>query len=148
MSEPKPFTVPAPTVATEIPAKRESSRANRGPNFFLEPRPDEGFPEGWLAKSFDDATWYEVALPGVWEEGEVLKGERKGEPITRLTGDAQEATRQLREAADALGIGVSIKYFPVLYKGGAKKGQEVPGMVLIKYLGQARKQRREKATEE
>ena len=145
MTEPKqPFTIPAPVVATEIPLRRESQGArNRGPNLFLEPHPDEGFPEGWLAKSYDDGSWYDVGpVPGGYETDTARRGKNKGAEIQRMSGMAAEVTRQLREAANELGIGVSIKYFPVLYKSGAKKGQEIPGQVLVKYLGINRKQKK------
>lgn len=144
MASPKPFSIPAPSVATEIPAKRESAGArDRGPNLFLQPQ--EGFPKGYLWKSFEDGKWYDLPVSGGWVVDTIKKGTRKGQEVDRLEGDAAEVVRQLREAAAALGIGVAIKYFPVLIKGGAKKGQEAPDMVLIKYLGQQRKQKRTKA---
>lgn len=146
MASPKQFSIPAPVEATEIPARRESTASkDRGPNLFLQPQ--EGFPKGYLWKSFETGRWYDVPVAGGWEVVKLQKGPRKGEETEKLTGDAQEVVRQLREAATALGIGVSVKTAAVYYKGGPKKGQEVPGQVLIKYLGTTRKQRRSGAAE-
>lgn len=141
MAEPQPFTIPAPVKATEIPPKRDTG-ANHGPNEFLVKRPPQ-FPDGWLAKSYDDNDWYDVGpVQGHWETGEVLKGKNKGAPIDRMTGQAEEVRRQLREAAAALGIGVSIKYFAVVNKAGTG---ELKDRLLIKYLGQKAKQYTKKA---
>lgn len=140
MSAPKQFSITAPVVATEIPAKRESAaRVERGPNLFLAPHPESGFPEGYLFKSYTDGVWYDLPVEGGWVVDTIAKGPNKGQETERLDGDAAEAVRQLREAATTLGIGVAIKFFPVYFKGGAKKGQEDPSKVLIKYLGQKRK---------
>lgn len=141
MSAPKPFALPAPVKATEIPLRRESAGArDRGPNLYLQAQP--GFPKGWLMKSFEDGEWYDQSVQGTWAEVKLTKGANKGKTVEKMTGDAMEATRQLREAATTLGIGVSIKYFPEYYKGGAKKGEEIPGRVLLKYIGIPRKQPR------
>ncbi len=108
--------------------------ADRGPNLFLD--------NGWLQQSYEQEATMDVVADGTFEEYTMKKGAHKGEPATRLTGDAQEVTRQLREAAKALGIGVAIKYFPVVHRG-----KEVKGKVLVKYLGTVRKaERKPKAT--
>lgn len=141
MSAPKQFSIPAPVKATEIPQKRESAGSrNRGPNLFLQPQ--DGFPKGYLWKSFEDGDWYDLPVSGGLVLVEGKRGKSKGQEIEKLDGDAAEVVRQLREAATALGIGVSVKYFDVLAKGGPNKGQPVAGKILIKYLGQPRKQRR------
>lgn len=134
------FTIPQPTEATEVPALRSGKgRKDYGPNLFLEPHPEHKAPEGYLALSFDTGKWYEIPVAGKWEEVTMTKGKNKGQTTKRLSGDAAEVTRQLREAAAKLDIGVSIKYFPVLNK----QKREVPGQVLIKYLGTTRKQPRQ-----
>lgn len=146
MSAPKQFNITAPVRATEIPAKRERS-VDHGPNLFLEPHPESGFPHGYLMESYEQGAWFDLPVEGGWEVGEVTKGPNKGQEVDRLYGDAVEVSRQLREAATALSIGVSIKTFPVLFKSGAKKGQEDPTRILIKYLGQKRKAPRKPKTE-
>lgn len=134
-----------PVAATEIPPRRQTSTKDRGPNLFLEPHPETGFPDGWLAKSFDDGVWYDVGpVQGHWEDGVIQKGKRKGETVRRMVGDAAEVTRQLREAAAVLEIGVSVKYFPVRNKNGT----EAKDRVMVKYLGTNRKQRKESTDEE
>lgn len=138
-----------PVPATEVPPLRSTSAKDKGPNPFLEPHPHtdpaQNFPEGWLAKSYDDGVWYDVGpVQGHWEDGEIRKGGRKGQPTRRMVGDAAEITRWLRDAATELGIGVSIKYFPVKNKNGT----EAKDRVLVKYLGTNRKQRKSKDGEE
>jgi hypothetical protein len=141
VSAPKPFSIPAPVKSTEPPKQRQTAPKDRGPNLFLD--------NDWLAQSYNDDEWYDVGpVDGQWEEGTVQKGKRKGEAVQRMTGVAQEVTRQLREAAMALGIGVAIKYTPVTYKSGAKVGQEIPGKILVQYLGIERKQSRKNADTE
>jgi hypothetical protein len=132
-----------PVVTAEVPKQRQTKGREYGPNLFLAPHPEAGAPEGWLAKSFDDGNWYELTVQGHFEEGTVNKGVNKGKPVSRVVGDAQEVTRQLREAAAHLGVGVSIKYFPVTNKNGS----EAKDRLTVKYLGTNRKQRREAAAE-
>jgi len=103
---------------------------------------------GWLQQSFDDGDWYDVnggqPINGGLVEVEIVKGNRKGQMTERLDGDVAEVTRQLREAAEQLGIGVSIKY----YNATTKAGKEIPGKTIVKYLGQKRKAaRKPKPTE-
>lgn len=147
MAAPKVFSLAPPTEATEIPAKRESG-VNHGPNLFLQADPANGFPEGWFMKSYTTGKWFDV--PGVTGDFAVKKiksGPNQGKEVEQPTGDVAEVTRQLREAANTLGLGVSIKYFPMVYKSGPKKDQEIPGKWVVKYLAQNRKQRREKPAE-
>lgn len=141
MASPKP--IPRPTVATEIPAKRDSG-VERGPNPYLEPDLEGGAPNGWFMQSYETGKWMDIGpVSGAWVASEITKGERKGETVDRLEGDAMLVTRQLRDAANQLGLGVSIKYWEVYYKSGPKKGEPVPGQMVVKYLAQNRKQRRE-----
>lgn len=150
MGAPKPFTIKRPVVATEIPPPRQGKApVDHGPNQFLQPDPDNGFPDGWLAESYKNGLWYDVqGVTGEFVMGVIEHGKRKGEPVERMTGDLLEVTRQIREAADTLGIGVAIRYFPAVYRSGPKKDQEIPGTWVVKYLGQNRKQRREKTPAE
>ena len=140
MASPKPFSIGVPTEATEIPQRRARAGRDYGPNLFLEKHPESGAPQGYLMQSYNADKWYDVPVQGYWEEGTIQKGVRKGQPTERLVGDAAEVVRQLREAAAALGIGVSIKYAAETFKSGAKKGQEVPERIVVKYLGTERKQ--------
>lgn len=149
MASPEPFKIPRPKLATDIPARVKPTRAkkDRGPNFFLEPIPPgtpgvkDGFPDGWLKLSYDIGKWFDCGpVTGAIELGTIVKGEHKGEPTERLTGVAVEIRRQLNEAAKLHGIGVSIKYFQAV----DRNGNELPGQMLIKYLGQNRKQRKDK----
>lgn len=148
MGAPKPFTIPTPTVAASAPVRTRGSRVDHGPNFFLQPIPpgtvgvENGYEDGWLALSYSTGMWFDIPCDGEFVQGEALRGKNKGQPVTRLVGPAKEITRQLREAADELGIGVAIEYQYVTYKSGAKKDQEIPGKLLLQYLGKERKQRR------
>lgn len=128
----------APAAGTGL-APRVVNRATRNaePNPFLD--------NGWLLKSYEEKKDYVVTVPGAWEMGEVKKGERKGDPIERLTGDAAEVTRLLRDGADKLGIGVAIQYtIPTKKVKGVDV--DVPGMVNVHYMGKQRKQARKTKT--
>lgn len=160
MASPKPFSIATPTLATEIPAKREGGRAgvDHGPNFFLQAIKQAdavGLPEdflkymadakwsvSWFELSYAKGVWFDVPASGDFVMGVIEKGKNKGREVERMTGDLLEITRQLREAADTLKLGVAIKYFPQVYKSGAKQGQEVPGKWIVKYLAGNRKQKR------
>lgn len=157
MASPTPFKIPTPKLATDVPEReyRARPKKDRGPNFFLEPIPPgtrgvkDGYPEGWLKLSYDVGKWFDCGpVEGSIELGTIMKGSRKGEPTERLTGFAVEIRRQLNEAAKllstgGLNIGVSIKYFQAV----DSKGNELPGQMLIKYLGQNRKQRKPRETQ-
>lgn len=123
--------IQAPSVSAEKLTRNAPNRTpvDRGPNLFLD--------NGWLAQSRDTGNTLEVTVAGQFEEYEMRKGEHKGELAEKVTGDAAEVTRQLREAAQALGIGVSIKYFPVV-----NRGKEVKGKLTVRYLATKRKTRR------
>jgi len=122
-----PLEISAP-VASAAPIERRAGRGvDHGPNLFLD--------NGWLKASYDSGKTYELTVNGKWEESAIQKGQNKGQPVQRLTGDAAEVVRQLREAANTLGIGVTIKDYPVQNRAG----KEVAGKLLIKYLGIKRK---------
>jgi hypothetical protein len=101
---------------------RRASRTS-GPNPFLD--------NGWLEESYTNGQDYEVGpVSGWYEEGVIQRGERAGEPTTRLAGDAATVVSMLRTAANKLGIGVTIEVVP------AKRGKN---MVIVKYMGKTRK---------
>ena len=134
-----------PVESTEIPQRRASTRRNTGPNPFLQPisrgvtpvAPD-GYEEGWLALSYDLGKWFDVPVEGHYEVATRKYGASKGEEYQKVAGDAAEVARMLREAADKLGVGVSIKYADVKRKNGTV----VPNQLMVKYLGTVRKQQR------
>lgn len=105
-------------------------------------QPNPFLDNGWLKESYDTNTDYQVTVDGTWEESKVLKGPRKGEPMERLTGEAADVTLMLRNAANRLGIGVSIQYSIPTYKSGKNKGEEIAGKVTVHYLGKERKRPR------
>jgi len=118
----------AAPVPSATPIERRAGRAvQHGPNLFLN--------NGWLLDSYNNGRTDEIIVDGEWVEDTIKKGEKKGQPVMRLTGDAAEVVRQLREAATELNIGVTIKDYPVLNRNN----KEVKGKVLIKYLGINRK---------
>lgn len=125
--------IQAPTKsATGMPRRAGRASVDHGPNLFLD--------NGWLLQSYETGEPYEVPVEGEFIQDTIKKGARKGEPTERLTGDAAEVVRQLREAANELNIGVAIKYYEVLNKNKTVK----KGWVLVKYQGVARKQRQSK----
>ena len=100
---------------------RRASRTS-GPNPFLD--------NGWLEESYNTGQDYEVGpVAGTYEDGVIQRGERAGEPTTRLVGDAATVVSMLRTAANKLGIGVSIEVVPTKRKG----------QVIVKYVGKDRK---------
>lgn len=111
-------------------APRQGTRARRdlGPNPFL----DKEWPYN-LQNSYDQGEAYSIEVAGERVEDVIHKGPRKGEPTTRLTGDAADAVVLVREAANLLGIGVSVQDSPAGRKGFVK----------VSYQGQKRKQKRE-----
>jgi hypothetical protein len=84
-----------------------------------------------LETSYQEGKDYEVGpIPGWYEDGTIMRGERAGEPTQRLAGDAATVVSMLRTAANKLNIGVSIEVVP------AKRGKN---MVIVKYMGKERK---------
>ena len=111
------------------PSQRGRAARNMGPNPFL----DSAWPFN-LKASYENAEAYEITVNGAYVDGVIEKGEKKGQKISRLTGDAADAVTLLRAAADKLGLGVSI---PMPLKAGATKGT-----LVVKYAGAKRKQAR------
>lgn len=125
----------APAVGPGL-VRRVNTRApaERGPNPFLD--------NGWLQASYDTGKDYFVTVDGGWEPSVIKKGPQRGEPTERLSGDAAEVVKLIRDAADKLNIGVAIQYSIPTRK---VKGNEVDiaGKVTIHYLGKRRKERRQ-----
>lgn len=115
----------APTPGSGMSRRRGTRTA--GPNPFLD--------EGWLQQSYDDGQDYELVVKGWWIDDTIKRGDRAGEPTTRLQGDAAEIVSLLRSAAAKLGIGVSVEVVPAL----GKNGKELKDTVVVKYLGKDRK---------
>lgn len=125
----------APAPGTGL-AKRVVNRTTSvaGPNPFLD--------NGWLKKSFDEGKDYVVTVDGGWEMQPAKRGANKGEPIEKLVGDAYKVTRMIRDAADKLGLGVTIQYsVPTVTKKvkGKDVTEDVPGKVNVHYQGKTRK---------
>ncbi len=113
---------------------RASTRTRRdlGPNHWLN--------ASWefsLKNSYDNAEAYELDFSGTFEETVVAKGKNKGEKTTKLTGEAADAVTLIRDAADHLGIGVSIRTKPA----------KARGKVTVTYQGQKRKIYKSKDTD-
>lgn len=109
-----------------------------GPNPFLDPKMDGNLEQSYRlfkAGKTAEAT-FEVTVAGKMENYTQSRGAQKGQPGTRLTGDADTVVRWLRDAAEQLGIGVSIRTVPAT----DSKGKEVPGKFTVIYRGQNRKQ--------
>lgn len=139
-----------PVESTEIPQRRNGrGKQDTGPNLFLQPIPKgvtpaapDGYEEGWLALSYDLGKWFDVPVEGHYETAQRAYGASKGEEYQKVVGDAADVTKMLREAADKLGIGVTIKYAEVKRKNGSV----VPNQLTVKYLGVVRKQSRKGET--
>lgn len=95
--------------------------------------------EGWMLRTYESGKAEEVTVPGAYIDG-VRKDRKTGEetPIQKLTGDAAQVVNLIRYAADALGIGVRVEVVPAKRKG----------YMVVKYLGQERRQRKEKPAAE
>lgn len=106
-------------VKTEAPDRRRGTTA--GPNPFLD--------NNWLSESYKDKQWREVTVTGKQETYIIKRGKEQGKEATKLTGDAGTVVKLLRDAADMLGLGVSIEVI---------KGKKV-GTFTVKYLGKVRK---------
>lgn len=132
-----------PVEATEIPQRRNGrGKRDTGPNLFTQPIPKgvtpaapDGYEEGWLALSYDLGKWFDVPVEGHYETAQRAYGASRGEEYQKVVGDAADVTKMLREAADKLGVGVSIKYAEVKRKNGSV----VPNQLTVKYLGTVRK---------
>lgn len=117
-----------------VPA-RQGSRAKRdlGPNPWL----DANWPFN-LQASYDQKTAFDIPFSGAVEMKPATRGKPKenGESVEKVTGDAFDAITMLRDAADKLDLGVSIR----TYTGKTPEGKVVPkGQVMVRYAGQKRK---------
>jgi hypothetical protein len=78
-------------------------------------------------------------VAGSFETYEMKRGKRAGETADKVTGEAAEVVRDLRDAAKRLGIGVAIETVVLTHASGKNKGQP-NGQITIKFLGQKRKE--------
>lgn len=104
--------------------KGTKTKRDLGPNIWLDPK--------WpfnLKTSYDQAKPFELDLPGKVENTVYTKGAKKGQPTTKLTGEAADAITLIREAAEKLQIGVAVQTRP------AKRA----GYITVAYQGQKRK---------
>jgi hypothetical protein len=109
-----------------------------GPNFFLDPKWEFN-----LKNSYDKKEPYKIVVAGTYVDSEYLRGKKKGEKMSRLTGDAADAVTLIRKAATKLGIGAAIRE----YTGKGPDGEVIPkGHVLIQYLGQKPREVKPKST--
>jgi hypothetical protein len=116
--------------------KRAGTHAKKdlGPNPWLDP--------AWpfnLKASYDSGEAYELVLAGKYEKSKYTRGKVKGEEYDKLTGDAADAVSLIRDAAEKLGLGVSIPVTPALIESGARKGQPRDGFFVVRYQAQKRK---------
>lgn len=128
-----PLDVSTLKVAKTTMPTRVGSRSGRdlGPNPFL----DLKWPYNLMA-SYENAEAYELTVSGTMETKPARRGKNKGEPVEVLTGDAYDTNALIRQAADKLGLGATIR----TYVGKDPKGKSIPaGKVLVKYMGQKRK---------
>lgn len=124
------FSALTPAKGTGI--VRKSSRS-AGVNPFLAE-------DSALQTSYQTGDDYYLDMPGAWEQTVYKRGAQKGEPTIGLTGDAAEVSRLLRDAANKLGIGVSIQYEPNA-EGEGKAPKR--GHIRVKFVAKERKQKRE-----
>jgi hypothetical protein len=102
-----PFTIDS------IKAKPTAAPKRNAP---VRPKRDLG-PNPWLDKTWDTGLWasynddqaYAADFPGALEMLPAKRGANKGELIEKVTGEASDAVVLIREAAEKLGIGVSIR---------------------------------------
>lgn|SRR5262245_4146830 len=120
---------------TTMPPRRGTrTKRDLGPNPWLD--------KDWefnLKSSYDNAEPYELDFQGEEKDDTVRKGVKKGQPIKRLSGDAADAQTLIRDAADKLGLGVSVVVTPAVHTSGVNKGKPRAGWFTVKYQGQKRK---------
>jgi hypothetical protein len=124
-----PFDVSAIKAKAAETPKRTSTRTKRdlGPNPWL----DKNWANGlWASYEADEA--YAADFKGAIENVPARRGKNKGEPIEKVTGEAGDAMVLIREAAEKLGIGSSIRYRPAARNG----------YVNVTWYGKTRKQSR------
>lgn len=125
------FESVAPVLGSGM-TKRKGSRV-AGPNPFLD--------NGWLLQSYEEGQDYEFPAAGKYETVIATRGLHEGEEVTKLTGDAADVVALLRSAGNKLGIGVRIELVPNAEEWFAMSARR-RGPIVVKYLGQERKQRR------
>jgi hypothetical protein len=124
-------------VKPTVMPKRAGTRSGRdlGPNPWL----DKTWPFN-LQASYDNAEAFEMTLPGAYVKAKYTRGEVKGQEYDKLTGDAADAIVQIRDAAEKLGLGVSIPVTQAVIESGPRKGQPREGYFVVKYQAAKRKQ--------
>lgn len=128
-----PLDVSALKVAKTTLPTRAGSRKGRdlGPNPFL----DLKWPYN-LQASYEKGEAYELPVSGTKEMKPARRGKNKGEPVEVLTGDAYDTVALIRQAADKLDLGATVRTFV----GKDERGKSIPaGKVLVKYAGMKRK---------
>ena len=102
----------------------------------------------WLNKEWEQGLWasyqddqaYGAQFKGTFEMVPAKRGANKGEPIEKLTGEAQEATGLIRTAAAILGIGVSLRVTQATHANGNPKA----GYVDVVWYGKTPKKNKPK----
>ena len=115
---------------TTMPKIRRGAGKDQGPNPFL----DKTWPFN-LENSYKAGKAFEITLPGHIEKGVIKSGDREGQTVERVRGDAAVAQTLLRDASNKLDLGVSITVDTV-----DAEGKKVPeGHLVVKYKGQKRR---------
>lgn len=124
-------------VKPTVMPKRAGTKASRdlGPNHWL----DKAMPGG-LWESYETATAFEAELPGEYRTATYTKGKDKGKEYDKLFGEAADAETLIRDAAELFGIGVSVRISPAVVQSGPNKGKPKPGVMVVQWQGQKRKE--------
>jgi hypothetical protein len=131
-------TLKAAKSKTPMETKRGKNGRDLGPNFFLDPKWEFS-----LINSYEKKEPYKIVVTGIYVDSTYLRGPKKGQPMSRLTGDAGDAVALLRKAGVKLSIGVAIKE----YAGKGPDGEVIPkGHILIQYQGQKQREHKPKST--
>lgn len=127
------------------PVVRKNSRSGRdlGPNPWLNKDWNQG-----LWESYEADVPFSAQFPGKFEMVPAKRGEKKGEPIEKLTGDAADAVFLIRQAAVKLGIGVAVPVAETLTTADGKTQKAKAGHVWVTWHGRTRKQKKAKPTAE
>lgn len=120
------FDVTAIKAKTAPPVKRtvtDRAKKDKGPNPWLDKTWETG-----LWASYNEDLAFEAEFKGNIEMVPAKRGKNVGEPIEKVTGEASEAIKLIRDAATILGIGVAVRY---------RKGRN--GFVSVTWHGKTRK---------